>query len=418
MAPAALHPPTRARYGRSLRPGALALAAALLLVGAGCSSASARRAVAVHRPPVSSRPAPPEQFTGSVADFYRVPSPLRRGRPGQLIRVQAMSTTATAVTVRVMYHSRDARNRDRAVTGVISYPTAPAPHGGWPVVSWAHGTTGLASPCAPSRYQGAPGFGVMAVDVATDYIGLGPLGERHPYLSGPSEAHSVIDAVRAARDLRAAHAGRRWLALGHSQGGHSALFTNQLAASYAPELHLLGTVAFAPASVLARTFGPDDQEIPALVGLMALYGMQADHPQVHPRDYVSPQVAARDSVIDTGCLNDIIAAFVAIPPAQLYTHSPATTEPARSILLANDPGHVRSRSPLLVVNGTADVFVVPARVDALMEQLCSVHQVAQRLVVPGATHDNVVRLAGVQVTAWLQDRLAGKQAPDSCPAPH
>jgi hypothetical protein len=151
---------------------------------------------------------------------------------------------------------------------------------------------------------------------------------------------------------------------------------------------------------------------------MALYGMQADHPQVHPRDYVSPQVAARDSVIDTGCLNDIIAAFVAIPPAQLYSHSPATTEPARSILLANDPGHVRSRSPLLVVNGTADLFVVPARVDALMEQLCSVHQVAQRLVVPGATHDNVVRLAGVQVTAWLQDRLAGKRATDSCPAPH
>src|SRR5680860_1912658 len=105
------------------------------------------------------------------------------GEPGELIRAQDLGEADGVATVRVMYHSRDAEDRDRAVTGIISYRTAPAPEGGWPVLSWAHGTTGLVSECAPSREGGpAPAFGVDGVHVATDYIGLGPVGEVHPYL--------------------------------------------------------------------------------------------------------------------------------------------------------------------------------------------------------------------------------------------
>lgn len=380
----------------------------LALVTAACSGGAARAENAA-------KPPPPETFTGPLDAFYRVPNPLPRGVPGQLIRVEDLGVRAGGHTYRVMYHSRDVRHHDRAVTGIVTVPTGPAPAGGWPVVSWAHGTTGLASPCAPSRSgTPAPTFGVHAVGVATDYIGLGPIGERHPYLSGPDEAHSVIDAVRAVRALPGSHAGTRWLAIGHSQGGHSALFTNQLAASYAPELHLLGTVSLAPAAELARTFGPADQVVPRIVGVMALYGLASDHPQVKPRDYVGAQVAARDSVIDTGCLDQITAAFVTIPADVFYRVYPLDREPARSVILANDPGHVRSRSPLLLVEGTADTFVVPARVDALMQRLCSVGQVTQRLDLPGADHGTEVQVAAPAITKWFDERLAGAPPVNSC----
>jgi fermentation-respiration switch protein FrsA (DUF1100 family) len=360
----------------------------------------------------------PEIFTGSVDDFYRVPDRLPHARPGTLIRVQALGDTGGARSVRVMYHSRDTRGRDRAVTGVITYPTAPAPEQGWPVISWAHGTTGLASQCAPSRAGvAAPGFGVQGVRVATDYIGLGPVGERHPYLSGRSEARSVIDAVRAARQLPDAHAGTRWLAIGHSQGGHSALFTNQLARGYAPELQLLGTVAAAPAAVLGKTFGPDDQVVPRMVGIMALYGWAADYPFVRPDDYVGPQVAAAAGVIDTGCLDQIVAAFVGIPADVFYAHNPLETPPAASVVRRNDPGHVRSRSPLLLISGTADTFVVPARVHALFDQLCATRQVTQFTEVPGADHGTVLALGAGAITEWMNARLTGQPAPNSCPAP-
>ena len=38
-----------------------------------------------------------------------------------------------------------------AVTGTVSVPQGTPPAGGWPVVVWTHGTTGLAAVCGPSR---------------------------------------------------------------------------------------------------------------------------------------------------------------------------------------------------------------------------------------------------------------------------
>lgn len=357
---------------------------------------------------------PPEPFTGTADQFYEVPDPLPEGGPGDLVRVMPVSADAATVTVRVMYHSRDPRDRDRAVTGIVTYPTATPPAGGWPVVAWAHGTTGLASPCAPSRGgEPAPAFGVDGVRVATDYIGLGPVGERHPYLSGPSEAHSVIDAVRAARHLPEAGAGARWVAAGHSQGGHAALFTNELGQAYAPELELLGTAALAPAAVFEQRFGPDDQVIPHMVGVMGLYGLATEHPDIDVDDYVSDEVAAADEVVDEGCVGDIVGAFVGIPIDDFYDQSPLETEPALSVLRANDPGQVAVDAPLLLASGTADTWVVPDRVRALFDQLCAAGQVTELADIAGADH-NVTPAMADRVSAWFADRLAGVTPTDSC----
>lgn len=384
-------------------------------VGTGSGSVPGTDAPGTTRRPHA--PPAPEQYEGPLDEFYRVPDPLPPGEPGDLIRVQAVKQDDSTTTLRVMYHSRDVRDRDRAVTGVITYPNRPAPDGGWPVVAWAHGTTGLSSGCAPSRRSGAaPAFGSEGVAVATDYIGLGPIGERHPYLSGPSEAHSVIDSVRAARLLPDAHAGTTWVAVGHSQGGHSALWTNELGAQYAPELDLRGTAAIAPAAVLDRTFGPADQIVPRMVGVMALYGMAADHPEIVPEDYVGDEVRARAGVIDEGCLDQVVAALVGIPAEGFYKADPLDTEPARSVWRKNDPGHVRVDAPLLVVMGTADVTVVPERVRFLNDQLCRIDQVTELVVVDGANHNDVVTQGGPQLTRWLEGRLAGAPAPDTCGA--
>jgi pimeloyl-ACP methyl ester carboxylesterase len=319
-------------------------------------------------------------------------------------------------TLRVMYHSRDAQDDDRAVTGLVSYPVGEAPDRGWPVIAWAHGTTGLAPQCAPSRAdRAAPGFGIEGVAVATDYIGMGPPGERHPYLSGPSEAHSVIDAVRAARLLPDAHAGSRWVAVGHSQGGHSALWTNELAQAYAPELELLGTAVVAPAAVFDKTFGPEDQLVPHMVGLMAVYGAEAEYPdEIDADDYVSDEISALAGVIDAGCLDDITAAFITVPLDGAYDQHPLATEPLRTISAQNDPGHVAVASPILLVRGTDDAYVVPDRVQHLFERLCDIGQVADDVVIDGADHGTVVAEAGPRLTAWFHARFDGEPAPDAC----
>ena len=59
---------------------------------------------------------------------------------------------------------------------------------------------------------------------ASDYQGEGTPGLL-PYIAGDSAARNTIDIVRAARNLPAAHASDNYVVWGHSEGGHTAMFT-------------------------------------------------------------------------------------------------------------------------------------------------------------------------------------------------
>ena len=135
------------------------------------------------------------------------------------------------------------------------------PFGGLKALLYAHGSTGLDDPCSPSVVID-DGSGAAYADefdsmssaindgwavVATDYEGLGGPGS-HPLLVGVSEARSILDAGRAARQLPVAYIGDTTALLGFSQGGHGALWATQLAAEWTPEQPIIGTVAAATPS--------------------------------------------------------------------------------------------------------------------------------------------------------------------------
>lgn len=357
----------------------------------------------------------PELFTGDLEDFYVAPDPLPDGEPGDLIRIMEVDESDDARTLRVMYLSQDAQDADRAVTGTITHPLEDASDEGWPVVSWAHGTTGMAPPCAPSRGDDpAPGFGIEGVHVATDYIGLGPEGELHPYLSKEGEGHASVDIVRAARQLSDTGAGDRWLSVGHSQGGHGALAAHELSDEYAPELELLGTAAFAPAAVFDETFGPADEIVTGIGGFMGFYGAAGEHPAVELDDYLTPEAAEAATAITEGCLPEIIEALLDVGVDGFYTVDPLETEPVRSVLLSNDVGSTAVDAPVLLVGGTDDPLVVVERVFALEERLCAVDQVTELVITEGADHDNLVGLNAEKLTSWLEARLDGEDPTNTC----
>lgn len=115
-----------------------------------------------------------------LPDFYGVPDPLPAGKPGQLINSESVDAPGLNGTMsRVMYHSTTINGQDIAVTGLILIPKGTAPSGGWPIITWAHGTTGIAGACAPSLKpdefvtlaNGLLDAGYLVV--ATDYEGLG-----------------------------------------------------------------------------------------------------------------------------------------------------------------------------------------------------------------------------------------------------
>ena len=402
---------TRSHLTRPIAGCAMIIVAAVMIVaGTGLSDAG--------RPAAGVDPGSYEVFTGSVDDFYQVPDPLPAGAPGQLIRVQAVSSDATTTTMRIMYHSTDSLGHDRAVTGKMTYPNGAAPAGGWPVISYANGTIGLAPQCALSRNASTIGdLGIGGVAVASDYIGEGPPNTLQEYLNRVSEGDSVLDAVRAARNFADAHAGTRFLVLGGSQGGHGALAASELASTYAPELDLLGTVSLAPAAMFDRTYGPVDEIVTRVVTAMGLMGMVEALPSLQLSDYVTPAAMPAFDVMRTQCIGDVESAVLGVK-GDFWTHDPRQTEPARSVLLANDVGNAASPSPVLLVQGTDDYIVNPLRTADLYERMCGVGQVTQFVSVPGADHNTVLDMSMATVQAWLQDRLAGRAAEDTCATDH
>ena len=180
--------------------------------------------------------------------FYKPPSPLPGKGHGGLIWTRKLTGTAAlkggATNRLVLYRSTGVDGKAVAVSGTVSVPKGKAPKGGWPVITWGHGTTGIADACAPSRDSASnpahtlinyaypllqrwlkAGYAV----VRTDYEGLGTPGE-HPYLIGRSEGYSMLDMVRAARKLDK-RLGRQVIIAGHSQGGQAALWAASLAPS-------------------------------------------------------------------------------------------------------------------------------------------------------------------------------------------
>lgn len=389
---------------------------------ASCSSSDAPRslpAASTTTPdaPTTTAPDGPERFTGAVDEFYVVPDPLPAGDPGDLIRVQAVGDDGARTTVRVMYHSTDQTGADRAVTGTITFPTSPAPGGGWPVISTAHGTTGIAAPCAPSRTAtAAPGWGVPGVWAMTDYVGLGPVGELHPYLSKAAEGNAVIDIVRAARQLPDAGAGKRWISIGHSQGGHGALSAHELAADRAPELDLVATVALAPAAMVDRVYGGIDPIVTAILTMMSLSGGRGQYPGVDLADYVTPEVLAASKVFETGCLDEIIEVMAPLAIDGAFTDDPRRTEPARSAILDNDVGEVAVDGvPVYLASGTKDDRVVIERSRDLFARLCAAGQVTEFTVVDGADHGSILPATSDAVARFIEGALAGRPPTDSCP---
>ena len=388
----------------------LAVAAVLI---ASCSSAgTAATTVSVG--------APAQAFT--LPPFYDVPAPLPAGQPGEVVKTEDVSAPGLHGTMRrIMYHSQSITGADIAVTGLIAVPSSPAPAGGFPVISWAHGTTGIADMCAPSL-GGADviGFANRLLDAgyvvtATDYEGLGTPG-RHPYIVGESEARSTLDIVRAARNLVDAHASDRYVVWGHSQGGHAAMFSLHIADAWAPELHLLGVVAGAPPSQLYLVYQAlKDSPFRAYI-LMAAAGFNAAYGDaLAPLDKIlTPTGLQALDTVDDGCADYVAQQTAGIPTEDMIKADPSTVPEWNALLNANDPGKFTAPSavPLLMIQGGNDEQIPVVSTQILFDQQCAIGQTEQRWVYPGQSHAGVIGPSFDDMLTWIDNRFAGVSAPD------
>jgi dipeptidyl aminopeptidase/acylaminoacyl peptidase len=351
-----------------------------------------------------------------------VPSPLPAGTPGRLLKSERADVSGIDGSVyRVMYLSESVQNRPVPVTGLVMVPMSPAPPGGYPVVSWGHGTNGMADQCAPSL---SPSSAVPSVNdlldqgwvvAASDYQGEGTPGLL-PYIVGESAARNSIDVVRAARQLSTAHASPNYVVWGHSEGGQTALFALNIGLSYAPELRPEGVVAGAPPSqfdgIYQFLFDSPFRYYVFMVaaGFNAGYGNNA----ASLSEVLTPTGMRLLSVLDKGCADYIASQIDDYALPQISKADPFSVPTWRKLLEANDPQSFTSASstPLLMIQGGDDEQIPPASTQILAGHLCGLGQDLERWIYPDQSHTGVLSVSMQDMIRWISDRFAGRPNPD------
>ncbi|MFM8613031.1 MAG: lipase family protein [Actinomycetota bacterium] len=366
--------------------------------------------------------------------FYAAPEGYEQAEPGALLRIESLpnAEVAGAAVYRILYRTVR-QDGSAAVSGGIAYiPTQPAPAAGRPVLAYAHGTIGLGRSCAPSRREEPIGPGrdwipqAMRMGfalVAPDYAGLGTAGPPQ-YLLGRAEAQDVVNAVRALDDVPGAEPERRWAVMGHSQGGHSALWTADLAQELMPERELVGVGAIAPAADLVRIIGAQwASGIGWAVGAEVYASWPAVTPGV-PYDRVISPAGRRwyrpvaDACLGEGLPAPTIAALVAAEVGVPFFDGNPVRDPAMYEAVAEQtPTPPPDGLPLMVVQGTADTVIPPEATAALQEQWCAAGADLTLVWLGDIGHIKALPVGAATVVPWLFGRFSEPAPAPSCAWP-
>ena len=390
---------------RSLRPLASAVAALVVVSSAVVAPATA-----------SAQPAP--RWSGLDTRQWTQPIPSPGVTAATVPLDPALSLPQAGRAVRQAYGTLDQHGRNAIATSAVFLPHGTPPPGGWPVVAWAHGTTGLGDDCSPSTHPRSErdadylghwldrGYAV----VAADYVGLGTPGLLS-YLNNQVAARGIIDALIAAR-AEGLPLSPTWALVGQSQGAGAALVTATRATELgAPAgLDYRGVVATgAPANIehLFQWGGPGFPPValPNGLNLYAFYilaGFRDQHPELGLDQFLSPRGREMVDAAEHLCYEDMSEAVGD------YQISQALTRPLKDI--PDVYGHLNRYMgtpatgydrPVFLGQGLLDLDVPAPSALSLAAEMTLNHQPLELHVYPDRDHSETVYAATPDATAFL-----------------
>lgn len=362
-----------------------------------------------------------------LTPFYDPPVPLPSAPAGTLLRALAFdgyTLPAGAHAVRILYLSRALNGDAVAASGVVLIPAGPVPPGGWPVIAWAHGTSGVARQCAPSLMKDveygdeglmpmvAAGFAV----IATDYAGLGTPGP-HQYDDKIPQANDVVYSVPAAH-AAVAELGPGWVAIGHSQGGVAAWGVAELEAQR-NDPGYAGTISVAGDMDYESYFTHDALDLDAITALywpLTAFGIKASYPSLDVARMLTPPALARYGDVTTkGCWYYAYAAMSEVGAQASVRPDTLQLPEVRRYVRDSHSTDKPIRGPLMVLAGDDDLSVHFANIQASVKEACSRKLPIEFVHHPGLDHDPLMEKTTPEQLAWVRERLAGKPWSGNCP---
>ncbi|WP_026313823.1 lipase family protein [Actinomadura flavalba] len=251
------------------------------------------------------------------------------GSPGDLLACREVKLSNIPGDIpmkgyKVRYVSTDAKGAKGVVTGTVAIPNAAWTKGGSrPTVAFNPGTLGSGPQCAFSKqlagqfvdmYEGGnlqrfmeKGHAVAATD------GFGYIkGQVHTYVNGLNAGHALLDVVRASRQIPfgSLKADGKVAIAGYSEGGHASLWGAQLAASYAPELNVVGAAAGGVPGDLKITAKALNGSLFAGFLADALIGLNAQYPEMPFNELMNDAGKRAVEDVKKNCLYGTLAVFL------------------------------------------------------------------------------------------------------------
>jgi len=369
-----------------------------------------------------------QQMQVALDPFYTPPNPIP-SEVGTIIRREPLGVEVEGGRAERMLYVSERPDGTRAVSGgMLFLPDAPAPEGGRPIVAWEHGTLGMGDPCVPSRSDNPLGdiqtfLSLMLeqgwIVVATDYVGLGTPGPNQ-YIIAQSEVRDVVNSVRAVRTIPEAEAGNRYATFGHSQGGHSSIWTGHLGPEYAPELELVGVAAAAPSLKLLEIASAQWNTAAGWVlGASLLESFPTYYPEL-PVDSILTKAGQNNQArLAVRCIK--AAGLEALVREkfgeQFFSTDPVDNPRWRAALEDQTPPPMPASMPVFIAQGTADEVVLDWPNAMIAQEWCRAGSTLAMLWMGDVNHEQAAHVSGPTAFQWIYQRFAGVPAESTCDLP-
>ena len=385
-----------------------------------------------------------------VNSVYNFSGNIPPGKHGKLVSaVEIKTQILNARAWRILYKSTDLNDNPVLSTGMLIAPIGKPPSTKRPVVSFAHGTTGIAPICAPSSINdpasdpkmyfypstdsrnimdaGIPGLSKMVaagyVVVATDYAGLGTPGV-HQYLVGPTAARNSLDAITAAQQLRESGAGKRAVVLGWSQGGQAAVWSAEIS-NYAENTDLLGVAALAPVNAaeqlkIEKQVLASGKKLPVMTDaetLMAQYASAMTFSDLKLSDVFTPfGIEYMNEASKHQCSKHMSQSmqYMSGQKGPLTRSDPQNQAAWLTRAEQLGIGNQVAKVPVAVFQGDDDPTIFPAATEAYIRQACSNGSNVEYRHYPKADHLGVIFAAESDYLGWISNRFMNMPIKSDC----